>query len=375
MSSDAPKGDLPDTGRPPDSNDEPPAAAGEWPAELVPPPAPEAPAAPGITAPAASDEVTVTGWTVPATAAPPAAAAPAPAPVQQAPAGWGSVPPSAPGTVQPPQWDAPATPPPAAGGWGAPPSPGGPSVPPSSPPSGQWGTPPPQPGGWGPAPGAPGGSPPGAWNPQPAQSSNGCLKACLIVGGVLVVLGIIAVIGITVLSLRFADDLGVNPDGSMQACELLTTEELSAALGGPAEALPLGGLVDSTVGLVLDQRLLSDAPECWIVGASETSVTGRLARQDGGDASGDFQRARQDAESGGYFAGEANGVGDEAFCTGMSEAGSFGILVRAGGNLAYVSLLDPTAMEGGAFETDANGVIVSPETCARAGEVALAMLR
>ena len=58
-----------------------------------------------------------------------------------------------------------------------------------------------------------------------------------------------------------------------------------------------------------------------------------------------YQRARQEAEAGGYFAGEASGVGDEAFCTGMSEAGSFGILVRAGGNLAYVSLLDPAAME------------------------------
>ena len=108
---------------------------------------------------------------------------------------------------------------------------------------------------------------------------------------------------------------------------------------------------------------------------SATSATGRLARQDGGDASGDFQLARQAAESGGYFAGDASGVGDEAFCTGMSEAGSFGILVRAGGNLAYVSLFDPTAMEDNARQTDANGVIVSPETCARAGAVALAMLR
>ena len=59
----------------------------------------------------------------------------------------------------------------------------------------------------------------------------------------------------------------------------------------------------------------------------------------------------------------------------MSDAGSFGILVRAGGNLAYVSLLDPAAMEGGGLQTDANGVIVSPGTCARAGAVALAMLR
>ncbi len=68
--------------------------------------------------------------------------------------------------------------------------------------------------------------------------------------------------------MRFAEDLGVNPDGSIKACELITNEELGAALGGEAEALPLGGLVDSTVGLVLDQRVLPDAPACWIVGSS-----------------------------------------------------------------------------------------------------------
>jgi hypothetical protein len=104
-------------------------------------------------------------------------------------------------------------------------------------------------------------------------------------------------------------------------------------------------------------------------------VTGRLARQDGGDASGDYQRARQAAEAGGYFAGESTGVGDEAFCTGMADVGSFGILVRSGGSLAYVSLLDPAAMKDGAFQTDSNGLVVSPETCAQAGKVALAMLR
>jgi len=59
----------------------------------------------------------------------------------------------------------------------------------------------------------------------------------------------------------------------------------------------------------------------------------------------------------------------------MSETGSFGILVRLGGNLAYVSLFDPAAMESRDFQTDANGVLVSPEACAQAGEVARAMLR
>jgi hypothetical protein len=334
MSSDTPGGDPTDSGLTPERDGRPPAAAGEetWPGIPV----------------------------------------SAPAPMPEAATGSGPVPPSAPGTVQPPQWDAPATPPPpAAGGWGTPPAPGQPS----GPPSGQWGAPPPQLGGWGPAPGTPGAPPPGVWNPQPAQSGNGCLKACLIVGVVIVVLGIIGIIGISVVGLRFAQDLGVNSDGTMRACELLSNEDLGAALGSEAQALPMGSLVDNTVGRVLDRRALPDAPDCWIVSSSATSVTGRLARQDGGDASGDFQLARQAAEAGGYFAGDASGVGDEAFCTGMSEAGSFGILVRAGGNLAYVSLFDPTAMADDARQTDANGVIVSPEMCAQAGAVALAMLR
>ena len=303
---------------------------------------------------------------------------------EPAPTGWGSVRSSASGAVQPPQWDAPAGQSPVSGGWGAPPAsgqpatppPSPPAAPPAAPPSGQWGAPPQQAGGgWGPAPGTPGGPPPGAWNPQPAQSGNGCLKACLIVGGIIVVLGIIGIIAISILSIRFAEDLGVNPDGSIKDCELITNAELGAALGGEAEALPLGGLVDSTVGLVLDRRVLPDATACWIVGSSTASATGRLARQGGGDASGDYQRARQDAEAGGYFAGDAAGVGDEAFCTGMSDTGSFGILVRSGGSLAYVSLVDPAALEDGAFETNASGVVVSPETCAQAGAVALAMLR
>ena len=66
--------------------------------------------------------------------------------------------------------------------------------------------------------------------------------------------------------------LGVNPDGSIKACELITNEELGAALGGEAEALPMGGLVDGTVGRVLDQRVLPDAPDCWIVGTSATAA-------------------------------------------------------------------------------------------------------
>ncbi|HYO44233.1 MAG TPA: hypothetical protein VES19_13630 [Candidatus Limnocylindrales bacterium] len=234
---------------------------------------------------------------------------------------------------------------------------------------GQWGAPPP-------GAGYAGGPPPGAWAPAPAKGSNGCLKACLIVGIILVVLGVIGAIGISILGAKFVEGIGVNPDGSLKSCELISDDELSGILGSGAEALPMGGIIDGTIGQLLDQRILKDAPDCWIVASDSSSsgMTGRLARQDGGDTSGDFARYRQAAQDGGYFAGEVPGYGDEAFCTSATEAVSFGILVRSGGRLAYVSLIDATSMQGGDFEVGPNGEMISPDTCAKAGEIAKAML-
>jgi hypothetical protein len=190
----------------------------------------------------------------------------------------------------------------------------------------------------------------------------------------MVVIAVIGVIGISILGMRFAEDLGINPDGSFESCELVNADDVREIIGS-AEVLPMGGLVDSTVGQLLDQRILADAPDCWIIAESETSLTGRLARQDDGDAAGDFARFRQDAEDGGYFAGAISGYGDEAFCTSATEAMSFGVLVRSGGRLAYVSLIDPAAMQNAEFEFTEDGLMISPTTCATAGEIARAMLR
>ncbi len=188
-------------------------------------------------------------------------------------------------------------------------------------------------------------------------------------------IGIIGVIGITVLGIKFAESVGVNPDGSRKACELISTDDLRAAVGRDAEAMPMGGLVDSTIGQLLDQRILKDAPDCWIVGSGDSSVTGRIARQGGGDASGDFRKARQAAQDAGYLADDVSGFGDEAFCTNATEVASFGILVRSGGRLAYVSLIDPKSMQDGGFETGPNGEMTSPRTCALAGAIARGMLK
>ena len=51
------------------------------------------------------------------------------------------------------------------------------------------------------------------------------------------------------------------------------------------------------------------------------------------------------------------------------------MLVRQGGSLVYVSLIDPTFATQGDWETTADGVLISPETCNLAGQVAEAVLR
>ncbi len=368
MSTDTPGHDpVPGWGQP-KPVPEPEEVTAPWPAEITPAETPwpahaAEPAAPWPTGaePAASEP----GPEQPAPVAPwgpPEPAAPAPA--------WGA--PPAPPAPPPPSAPLSAAPqqPPAPGAWGAPPpqqTPGWGAATPQQPPGG-WGTPPQQASGWAPGdPGAPGG-PPVGWAPAPAKSGgNGCLKGCLIAGAIGVVLLILLVIGVMVLGQRFVEDMGLNPDGTLTECALVSSADVSDALDGSAEALPLGGIVDATVGQLLDKRIIPDAEDCWIAG--DDTATGRIARQSG-DASGSFNAARDAARDGGYFAGGVSGLGDEAFCTGMSEAGSFGVLVRRGDTLVYVSLINAGFTDGSGFEINADGVTTSPETCAMAGEVA-----
>ena len=353
-------------------------ATAPWPAETAPPETPwPAAAEPPAVAP-------VPAAAEPVPEAPPAAApwgaptAPAPAPV----APWASTPEPVPAPpVAPPEQPAPApggwgTPPQQAPGWGVPaqqqppaPAPGGWGTPPQQQPPGGWGTPPQQAPGWGPTgPGAPGG-PPVGWAPAPVKSGgNGCLKGCLIVGAIGVVLVILAVVGLVFAAGKLTQGM-VNPDGTLKSCTLISDQALSEALDADVQALPLDGIWDATMGNVLDKRVLKDAEDCWIAvgsgvstSATADAATGRLAASSGGDASGAFRQEKEKANRDGYFAGDVSGLGDEAFCTALSEMGSAGVLVRSGDRLAYVSLVaaDPS---GGS------------DTCATAQQVAKRMLR
>ncbi len=351
MSNDAPGQDaVPGWGQPtPDPAPED--ATAPWPAEVTPADAPwPADAEPPVSTPA-------TPW--------PATPEPAPPTAQPAPpaAPWGAPEPTAPA----PPWGAPPQQP-APGAWGAPPPqqpPGGWGAPPQQQPPGGWGAPPQQAPSWAPGgPGAPGG-PPVGWAPAPASSSgNGCLKGCLIAGAILVVLGIIAVAGLVFLGGQLAGDI-LEPDGSLKACPLISNEHLSDALDTEVQALPLVGIWDTVMGSFLDKRALPDAEDCWIAYGTDTSTsattdsaTGRLARSTGGDASGAFRQEKEKANRDGYFAGDVSGLGDEAFCTGVSEIGWTGVLARSGDRLVYVSLITS-----------------GTDTCAVAEGVAREMLR
>jgi hypothetical protein len=225
----------------------------------------------------------------------------------------------------------------------------------------------PPPAGWGspPAPGvapagaapAGGGAPPN-WNPQavPAQGgNNGCLKACLIIGVILVVLAILAVVALGIFVNRVAESVGVDSNGNIGTpCPFISNSDLSSAIGSQAESLQLTGFFDATIGLVLDKRVLPNADDCWVTSNDSTDASaaiGRMARYQGSDAAAVFAQEKKNAqptsqdqgggitlENPGYFAGDVQGFGDEAFCTDSTISGQTGVLVRKGDTLLYVSV-------------------------------------
>lgn len=303
----------------------------------------------GTTPPAAP------GWGAPAPAGPPTQPAAPPQP------GWGqqpAAPPQAPPTAPAPQaWAAP----PAAGpAWGAGAAPQGPA------PQQAWG---------------PGGQQPG-WQggPPPAKGGgNGCLKACLIVGAILVVLAIVAIVALYAAGSSFVGGLGVDSGGNLKDCPIVSSAKLQTVLGPDTQASPLSGLANSTVGLTLDKRVLPDAENCWVGSGTSEDTTqtsgafGRIAKYSGGDASSVFDKERSQAASGSYLAVDVPNAGDQAFCTGWSEYPATGALVRRGNDLVYVSFLLSSNLDFDQASAD-TGVVYSPKACADAVKIALLSL-
>ena len=281
------------------------------------------------------------------------------APQQPAPQqGWSQQPPPMQQQPQPQgQWAAPAV---GAAAYGAPP-PQGPAAQP----------------GWG----APGQPQPG-WQggPPPAKSGgNGCLKACLIVGVILVVLAIIAVIALFAVGSSFVGGLGVDSNGNLKDCSIVTSSQLKSVLGSDTEAHPLSGLANTAIGATLDKRVLPDADNCYIIsGAGQTTTQasggyGRIAKYSNGDAGSVFDKEKSSAQSGQYFAVDVPGAGDQAFCTGWSDKyPATGALVRKGNDLIYVSLLIGTDFGNLNLNQASSdtGVPYSPDACTQAVSIA-----
>ncbi len=158
-----------------------------------------------------------------------------------------------------------------------------------------------------------------------------------------------------------------------------------AVLGGPADATLLSGLFEATIGLIIDTRALPDAEDCWVTNGERANIA-RIAVHQGGDASAVFTAERQKAapsssgpgggvtvEDSGYFGGQVTGLGDEAFCTGISPAIMAGVLVRAGDRVVYVSV-GPPENETPELGTTDDGVVTAPGLCSIAQELARAVL-
>jgi hypothetical protein len=308
---------------------------------------------------------------------------------QPADAGPRSSPPATPGTPAP----TPGPAAPSAPMWGPDSAaPAGPTQPPAQPPPSA-AAPPPTPAGPPPSGGmwGAGGQPP----PPPVQSSGipGCLKAAIILGVIAIVALVLFAFVLTRLVGDFLGGAGgidglVDGNGGStdEACSLLTDDEARQVLGGNADAIELsGGLYDMTIGLVIDNRVLPDAPDCWIT-EGERAYIARVARSDGNSAAV-YAQEKQNAqptsedqgggvtlENPGYFGGDVAGLGDEAFCTGISPTIMAGVVVRQGDSVVYATVGPP---EEGAVVPNMGtegDVVTAPDLCLLAQDLARKVL-
>ena len=238
-----------------------------------------------------------------------------------------------------------------------------------------------------PAASAPASIPPSGWQtPRGGGAGSGCVKIALI----LVTLVVVAAVGLLVLAGTFVNNLAPGGDGEGLIgggdCPFLADADAQAVLGGQADALELEGLYDASIGIIIDKRVLPEAPDCFVT-EGERAFLARIAVADGNGA-GVFAAERQRAEPSsqdqgggvtlenpGYFGGDVPGLGDEAFCTGISDAIMGGVLVRQGDRVVYVSVGAPEeGQQVPDMDMTPDGVVTSPGLCGLAQELAQAVL-
>ena len=228
-------------------------------------------------------------------------------------------------------------------GW----SPGGPTPPSPAPPPAAPPPPPPSqplpPGspqqGWGAA--GPATGEPVTWA-SPRTGGKGCLRACLVVGAIGVGVLVIGIVALIVLGGRLAEEIAENPDAVLGApCQIASSIEVAEAVGQPVELFELEGVMGGMMDALLDKRLLAEAPDCYGIG--DDGFLARIAVLDDGGAAS-FAEARALAQDT-FLLSEEVDIGDEAFCTTISDAGSSGVLVRFDDRVVYVSLIERSAFD------------------------------
>ena len=230
----------------------------------------------------------------------------------------------------------------------------------------------------------------GSAAPPPVKPGGipGCLKVAIILVVILVIALVAFVALASTLINNVVGDLG-GPDGAGLAddCAILSDADALTLFGGSADAIDLSGLSDATIGFIIDKRVLASAPDCWVTDGDKAYIA-RVARYEGGDAPSVFALERQAAEptsedqgggitvtTEGYNAGDIPGLGDEAFCTGISQGIMAGVLVRQGDRVVYVSVGPPDENQPPEMGLGEGGVVTAPGLCAFAQEVARFMLR
>jgi hypothetical protein len=176
--------------------------------------------------------------------------------------------------------------------------------------------------------------------------------------------------------------------GGMADCPFLSDGEAREVLGGNADAILLEGLAEAMV-FVIDTRALPNDRDCWITDGQRAYIA-RVAVHQGGDAGQVFQSERQDAQpvvvdqggglsttTEGYYGGAVEGLGDEAFCTGLSAAIMGGVLVRQGDRVVYATVgSSGEGVSPGDFQAppEPDNAPVSPGLCTLAQELARKVL-
>lgn len=220
------------------------------------------------------------------------------------------------------------------------------------------------------------------------DSRSGCVKLVLVV----VVLAVAALAGLALLAGNWFNSLSGGGGNGGDAliggdCPYLSDAEAATVLGGSPDVLALEGLYDMSIGIIIDKRVLAEATDCFVTEGAKAYLA-RLAVHDGSDAAAVFQAERERAAPGsedqggglsleneGYFGGEVAGIGDEAFCTGVSDAIMAGVVVRQGDRVIYVSVGGPSeGQQVPDLTTTPEGVVISPSLCSLAQELARATL-